>query len=133
MRVAYAGMVLADRADGVTHLVDFRAPELAKEVESVAPSGCRFAAAFDRGGAEIRFSVAVSRQFRMAEEVTDFLLRHLSDLSARRRGPLEITDFSRRPYAFSGAVLEGFAVTRHVGVALDIEYSFRASGIRPVT
>ena len=130
MFLKLAELAIADVSDGLTYLVEFAAPNLTKKNEKLEIPGNKFIDSFDRGLAEISFKVRVCRQFKSADRVTPFLLRHVSELAEIRRGLLKIADVDGNVYEFTDAVLEDFSADDVVGVALDCEYKFNEGGIK---
>ncbi len=130
MFIKLAGTTIADIADGVTTLVDIvEMPGLRKRIDRIAPKGSPFARPFDGGGAEISIRLRVDREFRLPEDVFNFALAHILELSKKRRGLLEIEDFDGLKYCFRGAVLETATPGERVGVSCVYEYNFIASGV----
>lgn len=129
MFLKFEDMTIADISDGTTYFVELFAPNLAKKLETLEIPGNRFTDNFDRGLAEISFKVRVCRQFSTAERASVFLLKHVANLSAIRKGKLEIADIDGNIYEFEGAVLEDFSTIEQIGVSLECEYKFKAKEI----
>ncbi len=130
MFLKFEELAIADISDGLTYLIEFFTPDLSKKLEKLEIPGNRFIDSFDRGLAEISFKVRVCRQFKTAERATVFLLKHIFDLSAIRKGCLQISDIDGNVYEFEGAVLQGFSTIEQIGVSLECEYKFNANGIK---